>query len=105
MTKVMNDYLNDSKVKPILIEFWSPGCAICKTIEGDLNNLVNELAGKVEFVKIDSPENMPLLIEFDVYSSPTFFILKDGAILQKFKGDSFGKVKEALRTMVLYGVL
>ena len=105
MTKVMADYLNDSKTKPVLIEFWASSCAICKTIEDDLNTFVKEYASKIDFVKIDSPENMPLVVEFDVYNSPTFFILKDGAVLHKFKGDCFDKVKETLRTMTLYGVI
>jgi len=99
MTKTVSDYLNDSKTKPILIEFWAPTCAICKTIEEDLSNFVKENEGKFSFVKIDSPEEMDLVIEFDVYSSPTFFILKDGIVLQKFKGDCFNAVKDALNTL------
>ena len=94
--KVMSDYLNDSKKMPILIEFWASTCAICKTIEDDLNAFIKTQAGKIEFVKIDSPENMPLVVEFDVYNSPTFFILKDGVVLHKFKGDCFNKVKDAV---------
>lgn len=97
--KTMKEYLEDSKKKPILIEFWAPTCTICKTIEDDLNTFVKENAQKFDFVKVDSPQNMALVEEFDVYNSPTFFVLTNGAILQKFKGDSFNKVKE------LFGVV
>jgi thioredoxin-like negative regulator of GroEL len=99
MPKTMSEYLNDSKTKPIFIEFWAPTCAICKTIEEDLNAFVKENLSKFDFVKIDSPENMALVEEFDVYNSPTFFVLKSGAVLQKFKGTEFNKVKELLGGM------
>ena len=95
----MIHYLELSKVKPILIEFISPGCTICASIESDVEEFEKEIGDKWDFVKIDASKNAQLIIDFDIYGSPTFIIIKDGMILNKFKGGSFDKVKETIRSM------
>lgn len=95
----MAHYLESSKVKPILLEFISPGCTICASIESDVEEFEKEIVDKWNFIKIDASTNMQLVIDFDIYGSPTFIIIKDGIILNKFKGNSFDKVKETIRSI------
>jgi len=92
-------YLESSKLKPILIEFTSPGCTICQSLVPEIEDFEKEIADKWNFIKIDASKNMQLVIDFDIYGSPTFIIIKDGVILNKFKGNSFDKVKETIRSI------
>jgi thioredoxin 1 len=95
----MGYYLESSKTKPILLEFTSPGCTICETLAPDIEEFEKEIAEKWNFIKIDASKNMQLVIDFDIYGSPTFIIIKDGNVLNKFKGNSFDKVKEVIRSI------
>jgi thioredoxin-like negative regulator of GroEL len=95
----MSYYLEALKTKPILIEFTSPGCTICASIESDVEEFEKEISANWRFVKIDASVNMPLVVEFDVYGSPTFIVIKGGQVLKKFKGNTFDDAKDFIRDL------
>jgi putative thioredoxin len=91
--------LNDSRARPILIEFLTPWCTICNTIMGEVDKFSTEISGKWKFLKIDASKNMPLAEEFDVYESPTFIIIKDGTVLDSFSGNCLSQVIDRIRSL------
>jgi thioredoxin 1 len=83
-TKAISDTSFDTDVinadKPVLVDFWAEWCGPCKMIGPSLEEISNELAGKVKVVKLNIDENPELAAKFGVRSIPTLAMFKDGEV-------------------------
>lgn len=61
-----------------LLDFMANWCQPCHIMEPVLEELQKELAGKVEFQKVNVDENQDLASKYGVMSIPTLVIEKDG---------------------------
>ena len=71
---------------PVLVDFWAEWCSPCRKIEPILNELATELAGRVEFVKLNIDENPETAMAYRVMSIPTLTIFKGGQPVQSLAG-------------------
>lgn len=67
----------DSDV-PTVVDFWAEWCGPCKMIGPSLEELSDEMAGKVKITKLNIDENPDLAAQFGVRSIPTLLIFKGG---------------------------
>jgi len=65
--------------KPVLVDFWAPWCAPCKSLAPTLDELAEEYAEEIEVVKIDIDENPKLAERFGVRGIPLLMMVQDGA--------------------------
>ena len=72
--------------KPVLVDFWAEWCAPCRKVEPVLSELANELADKVEIVKLNIDENPETAMAYRVMSVPTLTIFKGGQPVQSIAG-------------------
>ncbi len=63
---------------PVVVDFWAEWCGPCKMIGPHLEELSNELEGKVKIVKLNVDENQNTAIKYGVRSIPTLIMFKDG---------------------------
>ena len=67
---------------PVLVDFWGSWCPPCKMAEPLVNELANELEGKVKVVKINVDRNPSIGAEYNVYGAPTFALFVEGKIVK-----------------------
>lgn len=69
-----------------LVDFWAPWCGPCRNLSPILDQVSEELGGKVKVVKINVDENPQLAQEYRISSIPTLLILKDGNVVDQTAG-------------------
>ena len=72
------DVLNSSE--PVVVDFWAEWCGPCKMIAPILEEISNEMAGKVKIVKINVDENPGVSGKLGIRSIPTLMLFKDGKL-------------------------
>ena len=75
----------DSK-EPVLVDFWAEWCGPCKAIAPSLEELSDEMAGKVKVAKVDVDANQNAAMSMGVRGIPALFIFKDGEVISNRAG-------------------
>jgi thioredoxin 1 len=66
--------------KPVLVDFWAEWCGPCKQIAPALDELSDELGGKLTIAKLNIDENPGTPSKFGVRGIPTLMLFKDGQV-------------------------
>jgi thioredoxin 1 len=81
-TVAVTDATFDAEVKnsdlPVVVDFWAEWCGPCKQIGPALEEISEEMNGKVKIVKVDVDSNPNTAAAMGVRGIPALFIFKDG---------------------------
>lgn len=61
-----------------LLDFWAPWCIPCRMMNPVIEELEEELEGKVEIEKINVDEKPEEASKYGVMGIPAYIVLKDG---------------------------
>lgn len=62
----------------VVVDFFAQWCGPCKMVGPVLEELSEEMQGKVKFVKVDVDQNGELATAYSITNIPAMVILKDG---------------------------
>jgi thioredoxin 1 len=71
---------------PVLVDFWAEWCAPCRIIAPIVEEISNELSGKLKVGKIDVDSNPQVSMNYGIRSIPTLLIFKDGKPVEQLIG-------------------
>ena len=90
----------DSDV-PVLVDFWADWCGPCKMIAPALEEISDELAGKVRIAKMDIMENPETPGRIGVQSIPLMVLYKNGEpVAQKLGGAPKSQLKGWIESVI-----
>ncbi len=84
-TQNFQDEVINSKGK-VLVDFWAPWCGPCQMLSPVLDEISEELKGKVKLTKINVDEQSELGDKYNVSAIPTVLLFNDGELVESFVG-------------------
>lgn len=82
----------------VLVDFWAEWCGPCRAIAPILDEISEELEGKLKIAKVDVDKAPELAGQFGVRSIPTLLVMQNGEVKEQMvgalgKADLLGKLK------------
>jgi len=83
-TKTVTDDSFDADVLkadgPVMVDFWAEWCGPCRQIAPALEDISNDMAGKLTVAKVNIDENPMAPSKYGVRGIPTMILFKNGEI-------------------------
>lgn len=83
-----SEVIENSKTKPVVVDFWAPWCGPCRMVSPVLEELSAEMNEQLTFCKINIDDNQETANRFGVMSIPTMIIFKNGEVIDRTIGAS-----------------
>ena len=71
---------------PVLVDFWAPWCAPCKSIAPIVEQIAGEYEGKLKVAKLNVDDHPATASRYGVRGIPNLIILKAGTVKEQIVG-------------------
>jgi len=71
---------------PVLVDFWAEWCGPCKMVSPIVDEIAQELEGKLKVVKVNVDDAQDLAGNYQVMSIPTLIVFKGGESVEQIVG-------------------
>jgi len=81
----------------VMVDFWAEWCGPCKALSPIVDEVANEVAGKIKVVKVNIDDSPQAPTKYGVRGIPTLMVFKDGELVDtKVGGMSKGQLNDWL---------
>lgn len=71
---------------PVVVDFWATWCGPCRMMAPQFEQAAREMAGKVQFAKVDTDANPGLAQRYGIRSIPTVALFEGGRETRRVSG-------------------
>ena len=71
---------------PVVVDFWAPWCGPCRKLGPVLDEVAEELNGKIKVVKLNTDENLKTAKEYSIIGLPSLLVFKNGQAVERLVG-------------------
>jgi thioredoxin len=71
---------------PVLLDCWAPWCRPCLMLAPAIDQLAEEMDGRIKVAKLNVDENPQTTAKFGIMSIPTMLIFKNGEAVDRLVG-------------------
>lgn len=82
----MKDVIEESRRRPVLVDFWAEWCGPCKQLTPVLEKVVKAAKGKVKLAKMDIDKHPAIPGQLGIQSIPAVFAFVNGQPVDGFMG-------------------
>ena len=72
--------------EPVVVDLWAEWCGPCRMIGPALEEISNEMQGKVKIAKVNVDENQKVAENYGIRSIPTLLAFKNGKLVNQIAG-------------------
>jgi len=81
-----DEVIAQSQHRPVVVDFWAPWCAPCRSLGPRLEALAAERNGGFMLAKINTDDNQELAQAFQVEGIPAVYAIRNGKLVDQFTG-------------------
>jgi thioredoxin len=71
---------------PVLVDFYATWCGPCQMMAPILEQVSNQLKGRLQVVKIDTDKYPQLASQYQIHALPTLVLFKNGQPVERIEG-------------------
>lgn len=72
--------------EPVLVDFFAEWCGPCKAMAPALDQVAEEMTGKLKVVKLDVDQNPAVTSKYGIRAMPTLILFKNGQVAAQHTG-------------------
>lgn len=81
-----DNFNNEVQKGVVVVDFYADWCGPCRMLAPVLEELAQEMAGKIVVAKVDTDQALNTASHFEVTSIPTLIIFKNGKLVKRIVG-------------------